>query len=85
MPEYAPAITGLIAGDRFVLVLRSTQLEPRTQSDWDILAYDGRLLGPLQLPHRFTPRAISGDRLYGVEKDELDLESVAVYRIGPAK
>ncbi len=83
LPEYAPAISGIMAGDRFLLVSRNAEFERRKQIDWDVLDYDGKLLGTVRLPPSFTPHALSGDRLYGVEKDELDVESVAVYRIGP--
>jgi hypothetical protein len=41
------------------------------------------MLGTLTLPITFTPRALSGNRLYGVEKSDLDVEAVAFYRIGP--
>jgi hypothetical protein len=79
MPEFAPVLTDLIANARLVLVQRSTQAHKATR--WDVLSYEGRLLGTLQLPANFRPQALSGDRIYGVEKDDLDVESVAVYRI----
>jgi hypothetical protein len=83
MPEFAPVISGMIAGERFLLVSRNIDFNRRTQNDWDVLAWDGKMLGTLKLPISFTPRALSGDRLYGIEKDDLDVEAVAVYRIGP--
>jgi hypothetical protein len=83
LPEYAPAIGGMIAGDRFVLVSRGVEIEPSRRVDWDVLGYDGKFLGTLRLPPRFTPRALSGDRLLGIEKDDLDVESLVAYRIAP--
>jgi hypothetical protein len=83
LPEYKPALRSLVAGDRFVLVLRTT--ESKQPSQWDILAYDGKLVGALTLPARFTPSALHGDQLVGVEKDELDVESVAIYRLAPKR
>jgi hypothetical protein len=83
LPEYEPAINTLLAGDRFVLVQRSgDRAQPR---EWDILTYDGKVAGTVRLPARFTARALQGDLLAGVEKDELDVESVAVYRITPGR
>jgi hypothetical protein len=41
LPEYAPAIGAMIAGDRFVLVSRGVEIEPSRRVDWDILSYDG--------------------------------------------
>ncbi len=81
LPEYAPVLTGMIAGDRFVIVQRSSEDDGKPR-DWDALSYDGRLLGTLTLPAHFRPRVLSGDRIYGIEKDVLDVESIAVYRIG---
>jgi hypothetical protein len=66
-----------------VLVGRTAQIERKAGTDWDVLAYDGKLLGTLRLPRNFSPRALASDRLYGVEKDELDVEAVVVYRIRP--
>jgi hypothetical protein len=83
LPEYAPALGGMIAGDRFVLVSRSIDFDQTRQADWDVLGYDGKLLGTLRLPPAFTPRSLRGDRLFGIEKDELDIESIAVYKIAP--
>jgi hypothetical protein len=82
LPEYAPVLTGMLAGDRFVLVQRNSEAD-REPTDWDILSYDGRLMGTFRLPASFRALAFSGDRIYGIEKDELDVESIAVYRIAP--
>ncbi len=84
MPEYAPALGSMIAGDRFVLVMRVAEQgsQPR---EWDILDYNNRLLGIVMLPVTFGPRVLSGDRLFGVERDELDVESVTIYRIVPPR
>jgi hypothetical protein len=81
LPEYAPAVSALIAGDAFVLVSRTPEAEQSKPTDWDILGYDNRLLGTIRLPARFQPRALLRDRLYGIEKDELDVQSVAIFRI----
>jgi hypothetical protein len=83
LPEYAPAVGRMIAGDRFILVSRSTDFDQAREIDWDVLGYDGKLLGTLRLPPAFRARSLRGDRLFGVEKDEFDVESVAVYRIAP--
>jgi hypothetical protein len=81
MPEFAHALTALIANERLVLVARSSN-RVRAPSEWDVLSYDNRLAGSLTLPAGFRPFALLNDRLYGVAKDELDVESVVVYRIG---
>ena len=64
-----------------MLVRRTPETEQGRPTDWDILGYENRLLGMIRLPARFQPRALLRDRLYGIEKDELDVQSVAIYRI----
>ena len=81
LPEFAPAVSALVAGDAFVLVSRTPEAELGKPVDWDILGYDNKLLGTIRLPARFQPRALLRDRLYGIEKDDLDVQSVAIYRI----
>jgi hypothetical protein len=85
MPEYAPVITGLIAGGRMVLVARTAR-DDGMVVNWDVLSYEGRLLGTLALPRAFEPHALRDERLYGVEKDALDVPALTVYRIhAPAR
>jgi hypothetical protein len=62
-------------------------IQPVTQSpnaDW--LAFDsgGAQVAALTLPRGVRPRLIRGDRMYGVSKDSLDVESVVVYRLEPS-
>jgi hypothetical protein len=87
LPDYAPVIAGLVAGERFVLVGRPATLytEVPLPSDWDVIGYDNRFLGTLRLPASFSPMVLVGDRLFGIERDDLEVESVAVYRITPRK
>lgn len=85
MPEYAPVITGVIAGDRMVLVARTAR-DDGMVVNWDVLSYEGRLLGTLALPRAFEPHALRDERIYGVEKDALDVPALTVYRIhAPAR
>jgi hypothetical protein len=50
-------------------------------SDWDVFDSEGRYLGAVAMPPRFTPRTFLGDRIYGVARDELDVQSVVRLRI----
>lgn len=85
MPEYAPALVSILAGDRTLLTQSAYTPRDAKQVTWDVLTYDGRSLGTLTLPAGFTPHAHRGDRIYGVEKDEYDVDSVVVYRITQRK
>jgi hypothetical protein len=49
--------------------------------DWDVFDPEGRYLGVVTMPLRFTPRLILGGRIYGVWRDELDVQYVLRLRI----
>jgi len=49
--------------------------------DWDVFDSEGRLLGVVTMPRRFTPRLFRGDKIYGVWRDELDVQYVVRLRI----
>ncbi len=50
-------------------------------SNWDVFDADGRFLGEVAMPPRFTPRALLGDRIYGVARDALDVQYVVRLRV----
>src|SRR5690606_18419581 len=50
--------------------------------DWDVFDDDGRFLGTLTLPARFQPLRVIGQHVYGVQRDELDVQYVVRLRIG---
>ena len=49
--------------------------------DWDVFDADGRYLGVVSMPLRFQPRLFHGDRVYGVWRDDLDVQYVVRLRI----
>lgn len=54
--------------------------------EWDVFEQDGRYGGVVTLPTRFTPMTIRDDRIYGVYRDDFDVQHVRVLdlRSGPA-
>ena len=50
---------------------------------YDVLQLSGDFLGVLQFPPRFRPMAALGDHVYGVARDEFDVETVVVYAVTP--
>jgi len=48
---------------------------------WDVFEADGRYGGTVELPSRFTPFAFTVDRIYGVFRDEFDVQYVRVYEL----
>lgn len=49
--------------------------------EWDVFDAEGRYLGVIMMPDRFTPFSLKGDLLYGVWRDEFEVQYVKVYRI----
>ena len=56
---------------------------PPTPSKWDLFDPEGRFLGTVTLPPRFSPR-VAGDRwMLGVLRDDLDVQYVVRYDLDP--
>jgi hypothetical protein len=49
--------------------------------DWDVFDGEGRYLGVVPMPPRFTPRVFLGDKIYGVQRDEVDVQYVVRVRV----
>jgi hypothetical protein len=49
--------------------------------EWEVLDAEGRYLGVVTLLDRFTPLNVRGDNLYGIWRDELDVQYVMRVRI----
>lgn len=50
-------------------------------SRWEVFDREGRLLGPVAMPPGFQPRLFVDDAIYGVQRDELDVQYVVRVRI----
>ena len=94
--EAYPAFTQMRAGPdgtlwiqrvRFLSDLSEEELESfnptldQGSPEWDVFDSEGRYLGVVELPERFTPFTVRGDRWYGVYRDEFDVQYVQVLRI----
>jgi hypothetical protein len=53
----------------------------REPTVYDVFTDDGRLLGTLAMPPRFSWYGSSGDRVWGITRDELDVQHVTVLRL----
>jgi hypothetical protein len=49
--------------------------------EWDVFDYEGRFLGVVAMPHRFEPMVFRGDKIYGLWRDELDVQYVVRLRV----
>lgn len=82
IPEVKPAFQGFRTdGVGYLWVLPSTRAETDGVVAVDIFDPDGRFLGRLRMPSNLRHWAIRGDRLCGVDVDELDVEQVTCFRI----
>jgi len=48
---------------------------------WDVFDRQGRYLGAVEMPLRFQPVEFKGDKIYGVQRDDLDVQYVVVLRV----
>ncbi len=50
-------------------------------AEWDVFDAEGRYLGIVEMPFHFQPLGFHGDTVYGVWRDELDVQYVRILRI----
>lgn len=93
--EHYPAYASLMAGpEGTVWVQRfrtgadiaedeeaTFDIQDMGSNEWDVFDAEGRYLGLLAFPARVQPLLAQGERIYGVARDELDVQSLKVYRI----
>jgi hypothetical protein len=48
---------------------------------WEVFDGEGRFLGVVEMPYRFQPRTFLGDKIYGVWRDDLDVQYVVRLKI----
>ena len=94
--EYYPAFAGMQIGPNGSIWVQHIQ-SPAGMTDeelkewnfiedigspaWDVFDSEGRFMGVVQMPNRFAPRAFVGNNIYGVWRDELDVQYVVRLRI----
>lgn len=86
-PAYYQMLEG-VDGSIWVQGIQSpTNLPPEMQEsynpqldfgtpDWDVFDADGRYLGVVRMPARFQPLQFLGNDVYGIQRDELDVQYV---------
>jgi hypothetical protein len=90
-----PALAALLAGPEGTLWVQRVDpdnaLDPAAFEDiqnlqfgspaWDVFDAEGRYLGIVEMPERFTPRRVVGDLIYGVQTDAMGVARVARLRV----
>jgi hypothetical protein len=56
-------------------------LSPRPAGGFDVFDDQGRYLGVVKVPRELPFSALIGDRVFGIMKDELDVEYLQIWRI----
>lgn len=90
-PERFPAYDELIAGDSGRVwvgayagehsVVYPPRNAPVPAREWLVFDREGVLVARVETPRGFVPRAVTGDRVWGVHTDDLEVESVRAYTI----
>jgi hypothetical protein len=50
-------------------------------STWDVFDAEGRFIGPVELPQRYQPLRVEGQHIYGIWRDDLDVQYVMRLRL----
>lgn len=94
--EFFPAFATIVAGTAETTWVQHVQaaselsdeeyeawnpIEDTGAATWDVFDSQGRCLGVVTMPRRFAPRVFRGDEIYGVWRDELDVQYVVKLRI----
>lgn len=74
-----PLVQDMLVDDQSRIWIQPVTQEPK--ATWLAFRTDGTQTGTLRLPRSVRPRLIRGDRLYGISKDSLDVETLVVYRL----
>ncbi len=69
------------SGDELAGEGETFDVQDMGSTDWGVFDAEGRYLGIVTFPGRYQPIRAMGDRFYGVARDELDVQSLKVYRV----
>jgi hypothetical protein len=79
VPEHMPALSGLLCGARGTIWVRRAALDGA--AEWVQLDRRGEVAGTLREPSGFQALAGRKGGLAGIVRDELDVQTVVVYRV----
>ena len=80
LPRYHLPVTRMVVGRDETIWLRREDTGGHTV-DWQVFDRSGRVLGRLSLPSAFMAHRAQAGRVWGVEKDSLDISFLRVYEI----
>lgn len=68
-------------GDELAGAEGTFDIQDLGSTEWGVFDSEGRYLGIVTLPGKYQPIRAKGDRFYGIARDELDVQSLEVYRV----
>ncbi|HKJ01966.1 MAG TPA: 6-bladed beta-propeller [Longimicrobiales bacterium] len=68
-------------GDELVGAEGTFNIQDLGSTDWGVFDAEGRYLGVVTFPGKYQPIRAMGDRFYGIARDDLDVQSLKVYRV----
>jgi len=68
-------------GDELVGEEGTFDIQDLGSTDWSVFDDRGHYLGVVTFPGKYQPLRAIGDRFYGIARDELDVQSLKVYRV----
>ncbi len=80
-PAYWPAYGRVVAAADGSLWVGAPGADERQPLRWEVIAADGRWLGPVTTPARFQPLDVGADHVAGLWHDDLDVTYLRVYRL----
>jgi len=91
--DHYPAFANLMRGPGNTLLVQHVRSaaeaaaggleDPRDMGSptWDVFDAEGRLMGEVELPAKFTPLHIRSDEMWGVWRDDLDVQYVVKLKV----
>jgi len=80
-PEGSLWVQNIRSGDELAGEDETFDVQDLGSNEWGVFDAEGRYLGTVTFPGRYQPIRTMGDLFYGVARDELDVQSLKVYRV----
>jgi hypothetical protein len=80
-PQGSVWVQRFLSGDELAGTEGTFDIQDLGSSTWDVFDGQGRYLGTVTFPGKYQPIRAMGDRFYGISRDELDVQSLKVYRV----
>lgn len=80
-PDGTLWVQGIQTPDEVVEQGGAFDMQDMGSASWEVFDDEGRLLGTVEMPPRFMPLMFHDDAIYGILRDELDVQAAARMRV----